>query len=540
MKKPRPKKKKAAPSSEDVSVESKAKILKRLRTDPLYHLEKIQGVKTTEEYQKRILEAVAKNERVVVSSCHDTGKTWTLAKVVLWFTSTFRGAKVITTAPTFKQVTLLLWSEIRSGFSNSVTPLGGVMLSNRWDIDDDWFAVGFTSRNEKSSGEGQGNASSFQGFHSKAILVVFDEATGIPLTIWKQVEGLLTSGFVRFVAIANPTSKACEFYQCFSNPIYKKIHLSCFDSPNFVAAGIRNKEDLEKEVNHLRELNEEARHKRVESYPLVNQYLLTVKWVINMILRWGMTHPLVVSKCFGEFPDEDSSCLMSLSLIEAAKLRQYLIQPTDRVSIGVDVARFGNDCTVITVMHGAKVTQRKLMVKRDSIEIVGQLVKLILEVQSKDIHVVIDATGIGSGVVDILKEKRSEEVIPHFVVIRECHFGARAGDTEDDNKTYANLKAKLFVTLAEDLKDEIALLDDDVYAEECPTIKYKYDSKGRWVIESKDEYRARTGRSPDSADSLALANFGRHQFGVGEFTDNMLCNDDIDRAVQNFGDATLW
>ncbi len=519
----------------------KVNLFNRLRNDPVYHAEKIQGVEHIESYQKRIMLAVATHERVVISACHAVGKTWTMARIILWFTSTHPGAKVITTAPTAKQVELLLWSEIRAGFSKSKFPLGGDMLSTRWQLDNDWFAVGFTARNEKTEGEGQGTASTFQGYHSKYILVIFDEATGVPNLIWNQAEGLLTSGAViRFVAIANPTSKSCDFYKCFSLPNYKKIKLSCFDTPNFIANGMTSKADLLRELEHLQELSEEEKLTRLETYPRVNDHLITVKWVMEMILRWGITHPLVVSKCFGEFPEEDERSLISFSVIEQARIRQYEIKSNDRICIGVDVARFGTDKTIITVMKGCKVLQKKTLVKRDNIDVTGHIVKLIQSFEAAPIYVCIDGTGLGSGVVDILKEQRNEERIPHSVVIREVHFGASPGDSDDDKKHYANLKAKLFVQLATDLKEEIALLDEDIYSEELPTIHYRFDSKGRWVIESKEEYKQRTGRSsPDTADSLALANFGRYEYGVGTFTDNLV-NNDIQHYVQSVGDRELW
>jgi hypothetical protein len=525
----------------EIKVGIKKKILEQLRSKPLYHIKKIQGVKTTEPYQEHIIDTVAKNERVVISASHAIGKTWTMSKIILWFASTFTGAKVITTAPTFNQVKRLLWSEIRHGYAKSKFPLGGEMLSTEWKLGENWFAVGFTSRNEKSEGEGQGQASSFQGFHSKWILVIFDEATGIPSSIWKQVEGLLTSGFVRFVAIGNPTSKSCEFYKCFQNPIYKKIRLSCFNSPNFIAAGLNSKQDLEAELRTLEELSEDDRLKRLDSYPIVNEHFLTVKWTMSMILHWGMAHPLVVSKCFGEFPDEDDSTLIPLSIVEAARIREYKIKSNDVISIGVDVARFGSDKSVLTMMQGPKVTLRKVLVKRDNVEIAGEVVKLVNSLEGKTIRIIIDGTGIGSGVVDILKEKRNEEVISPHITIREIHFGGAPGEDEETKKQFVNMKAKLFVDLARDLKDEIVLLDDEVYSEELPTIRYRYDSKGRWLIESKDDYKKRTGRgSPDSADSLALANSGRFNLGVGDFTDTLVENSVIPNMIRNFEDQTLW
>ena len=501
------------------------KLLKGFQTDPYSHVVKIQGVKTLEPYQKRILETVAKHERVVISACHDVGKTFTLAKVVLWFGSIFPGSKIITTAPTFNQVKRLLWSEIRDGFVRARFPLGGEMLSTEWKIREDWFAVGFTSRNEATQGEGQGGASTFQGFHARYILVIFDEATGISASIWKQVEGLLTSGFVRFVAIANPTTKACEFYKCFSNPAYKKIKLSCFDSPNFPANGIHGMKELEREVNRLKELSEEQQYEALESYKLVNQYLLTVKWVVGMCLRYGFKHPLVVSKCFGQFPEEDEWTLISLGTVEEAQARYVEVGSNDQVSIGVDVARFGSDKTVMTLIEGCKHLETKVLVHRDTSFITGTLVEMISRMKSRRIRIVVDATGIGSGVVDQLKERRAEGIIPEYVSILECHFGGAPGPknnpdkAKEESKKYSNLKAKIFILLADDLKKDLSLLPEEVYQTELPTIRYSFTSKGQWCIESKDEYRTRTGMSsPDHADSLALANYGRYpETGIGDF-----------------------
>jgi len=150
--------------------------------------------------------------------------------------------------------------------------------------------------------------------------------------------------------------------------------------------------------------------------------------------------------------------------------------------------------------------------------------------------VVIDATGIGAGVCDQLVEHQTNGLIAETVEIREVHFGGKDPYAESPTKVTArygnprkteqltecvNLKARIFVMLADDLKTDLSILDHDVYSEELPNILYKFDSKGRYQMESKDEYKKRTGQpSPDSADSLALANFGRHGTNnVGHFGD---------------------
>src|SRR5688572_25023042 len=105
-----------------------------VQKNPLLHIREVQGVTTTEPFQENLFNLIAKHERVAVQACHDVGKTWSASKVILWFTSTFEGAKVITTAPTYNQVKRLLWSEIRAGYVKAKFPLGGNMLLTEWKI----------------------------------------------------------------------------------------------------------------------------------------------------------------------------------------------------------------------------------------------------------------------------------------------------------------------------------------------------------------------------------------------------------------------
>lgn len=493
----------------------------RVQRDPIFHIERVQGITTLEPYQHRIARAVAEHERVAISAAHDLGKTWLMSKLVLWIGSSFPGAKIITTAPTFNQVKRLLWSEIRTGFQASKFPLGGEMLSTEWKISSDWFAIGFSPQKSSGAGEGQGTASSFQGFHGAMVVIVFDEATGIPKSIWDQAEGMLTSGHVRFVAIGNPTSRASEFFQCFKSPAWHKIHLSCFDSPNLIANGITDLQALIRELDLMRELPEGEQQARLKGYKIVQPKLLSTSWVVAMALKWGLDHPLFVSKVLGKFPDEDDHVLISLGTVEQAQAREYQPRDTDKHSIGVDVARFGSDKTVITQMHGLKVFPPKVFVKRETTDIAGQVVSLIREIpkhHGTQITVVVDATGVGSGVVDSLNEAQRNGAVPSFVEIREVHFGGGV-ESDEDKKLYLNRKAKMFVRLSQALRENVCLPDDNVYLEELPTVVFKFDSKGRYVIESKDEYKRRTGRpSPDHADSLALAFDGLSGAeGVGRF-----------------------
>jgi phage terminase large subunit len=513
-----------------------AAMFKTYQQKPEVFFEQVLNVQSLESYQRRVLQAVAESDRVAIAACHDLGKTYTIARVVLWFATCFPYSKIITTAPTFNQVQNILWSEIRAGHSRAKFPLGGKLNLTDWHLskDGDWFAIGFSPRNEASGGEGQGTASSFQGFHAPFLMVIFDEATGIPHGIWTQAEGLLTSQNTKFIAIGNPTSRASQFYKCFQDSAWKKVYLTCFDSPNFIANGITDASKLESEVQKYKSLPDDQAQAMLRNYKAPKSYLLTLKWAVQSIGKWGMAHPLTVSKILGKFPDDASNSLVGLGSIERAQLRVYWPKDYDRKILGVDVARFGTDETVITAMHGKRVLWKRHFHKHDVVMVTGEIVNASRDLGGADV-IVVDETGLGGGVVDNLREAVNNHTLAHTCAIRGVQFGAGVAchnadcDHKDcDKSRYVNLKARMFGLLSSDIKSEdgITLPDNEsAYLEELPSIIYKFDSKGRMVIESKEEYKKRTGRgSPDSADSLALANFGRYdEIDVGsvgdEFTD---------------------
>lgn len=488
------------------------------KKNPYLFLEGALGVTTFEDYQKKVIDTFWRNDRTCVSACHDVGKTFLAARLAITFLNVFPNSKVITTAPTFNQVERILWSELRAAHAKAKIPLGGRLNMTDWTFSPDWFALGFSPRNEAGNGEMQ-VGSSFQGFHAPHLLLIFDEATGIPYNVWTMAEGLMTSAHVKFLAIGNPTSTASEFYQCFKSRQWAKVYLSCFDSPNLKINGINDLAALKREIEIYKSLPDVKARAHVDAYKVVRPYLLTAKWVVTQAAKWGLEHPLTVSKILGSFPTSSDKALVSLGAIEEAQLRVYYPEPSDRKILGVDVARFGADSTIITGMHGRKQTMKKDFFKHSTTEVAGEVIQASREIGGADI-IVIDETGLGGGVVDFLKDEIGA-ALPKACEVRGVQFGAACEDEEDKEK-FANLKARMFGLLREDIKsaDGLALLNESIYTEELPTILYSYNRKGQMVIESKDEYKKRTGRSsPDASDSLALANYGRYdELKIGKFT----------------------
>jgi len=170
------------------------------------------GVTTLEGYQKKVIQAIADHSRVCIRATHSISKTFTLGRIALWFLHCYYESIVITTAPTHRQVETLLWGEIRDAYKKSKYHLGGHLTNTSLKHSDKWYAMGFSP--EKKAGTSQEQlGSTFQGFHAKYVLIIFDEATGVPADVYAMAEGISTSGLiVKFVCIANPTTRACEFF----------------------------------------------------------------------------------------------------------------------------------------------------------------------------------------------------------------------------------------------------------------------------------------------------------------------------------------
>lgn len=509
----------------------------KLQKDPVLFFEKILGIDSLEEYQRTVIRAVQAHERVAISACHDLGKSYLMARIVIWLATCFPRSKILTTAPTYNQVKNILWSEIRAAHSKSKFPLGGKLNLTDWQLskDGDWFAIGFSPRNEVTGGQGQGTQSSFQGFHAPTIMVVFDEATGIQHGIWNMAEGILTSQDVRFVAIGNPTSRNSEFYNCFRSRAWHKIYLSCFDSPNLIANGVTTMRELENEVRLVESLPDSEAQERMQMYEAPRPYLISLKWVVASIIKWGFKHPLTVSKIFGKFPEEGDDTLITLNDVEDSQRRTYTPVATDRKIIGIDVARFGSDSSVLTAMHGKQVLGKLKLDKHDTNSVVGNAIAFAKETWPDSFAdiIVVDVTGIGAGVTDNLTHY-VEDTPGLTCEVRAVQFGAGVecdqeakGNYQCDHKScdrarFFNQKSRLYGLLGDDMKGETGIClppDEGIYLEELPTILYGYNSKGQMVVESKDAYKKRTGRgSPDHVDSLGLANYGRYDdLELGKF-----------------------
>ncbi len=411
-----------------------------------------------------------------MASCHAAGKSWISARCVLWFSYCHELSRVVTTAPTFDQVRDILWQEIRQAHAGARRPLGGKLLDTRLDLGPNWFATGRSTN----------DANRFQGAHSSkgSILVVADEAAGIEPDIWVGIDGILTSEDSHLLAIGNPTEPSGEFFEMFKRPGVVKIHISAFDTPNFTAFGIT--------IEDIRS----GEWKAKITGPLPAPWLITPEWVADKWQKWcggskaGEDNPLWVSRVLGQFPKISKDTLIQLSWITEAQKRS--LPESGPAVLGCDIARYGEDETVIILRRGPVARIVKTTFQEDTMRTTGRVITALGDTGATEAR--IDADGLGAGVYDRLNEQGKPAV------------EMRSGQSPRDKEQFLNARAEWFWGLRERFEcGDIDLDKDEDLAAQLANIKYKFTSKGQIQIESKDEMKRRGVHSPDRADALMLA-----------------------------------
>lgn len=386
-----------------------------------------------------------------------------------WLDSHLPGeAFVVTSAPTFPQVRAILWREI--GRLHARSGLPGRVNQTEW-----FLPVG---PNEELVAFGRKPAdvdpAAFQGIHARYVLVIFDEATGIPSALWEAADSSIANEFSRFLAIGNPDDPASEFAGvCKPGSGWNVIPISAFDTPNFTD------EQVPEDIRHV---------------------LISPVWVDEKHRKWGEQNPLWTSKVLGQFPEVSEDTLIPPSWIRAAQER--MLEPGEPNELGVDVGG-GRDRSVICHRRGSVVRIIAADQNPDTMATCGNVLRHLSATGAELAKV--DHVGIGRGVVDRAKEQRRPV------------YGVNVGERAKTAEGFANLRAELYWGLRERFQAGDIDLDpnDDDLAAELAGLKFKTNSRGQIIIESKDDMRARGLSSPDRADAVMLALASSEMLGLG-------------------------
>jgi hypothetical protein len=307
----------------------------------------------------------------------------------------------------------------------------------------------------------------FQGIHARYVLVILDEACGIPKPLWDAVATIVTNDNSRVLAIGNPDDPSSEFaMKCRPASDYNVITIPAFDTPNFTGEAVS---DLMKEV------------------------LVSPGWVEERRREWGEGSNLWTSKVLAEFPDVSDEYLISPSMIARAHVLDLPGLTAGRY--GMDVSRFGEDKTVIYRNRGGQIRLVDSWAKMDTMTSAGRAAMFLRRHHPVVIPMMIDVVGLGAGVYDRLREQNLE-------------VGGFEGSTRAINPTkFQNRRAESWWTFRTLLENGLLDLDpdDDRLANELMSVKWTVDSAGRIKIETKEDMRERGVASPNHADACILS-----------------------------------
>jgi len=414
--------------------------------------------------QVEIAEAVRDHRRVAVHSCFESGKSWLAARLVAWWIAVHAhgDAFVVTTATTGAQVRAILWREIRRAHVRG--RLAGQLNQTEW-----WLAGEMVAFGRKPADY---DAEGFQGIHARYVLVVVDEAAGVPESIWRAAAGLTANQHSRQLAIGNPNDPQSYFASvCRPGSGWHVIGVSAYDTPNFSG------EEIPDDLHDL---------------------LISPVYATELAAEVGEDSAVYVAKVLGQFPEDAADGVVPLSFVRACQRLDREYDPADLVPVelGVDVGA-GGDQTVICERRGMVAGRIWRYRTPDSSEAAGYVVQAIQETGATRVKV--DVIGIGWGVVGRLKELKAE----HGAEI----VGVNVGAASTDPKRFPKLRDQLWWEVGRELSRsggwDLSAIDETTVAQLiAPT--WKPDSAGRYQIEPKADTRRRLKRSPDDADALLL------------------------------------
>jgi hypothetical protein len=296
------------------------------------------------------------------------------------------------------------------------------------------------------------------GLHADYMLFILDESGGIPDAVMASAEAALSTGKeLKLMQAGNPTHLEGPLYRACT----KERHLWWI-----------------KEISSDPE--DPKRAKRV-----------SIQWANEQIEKYGRDNPWVLVNVFGKFPPSSINTLLGPDEVLSALGRH--IREEDYIyaqkRLGVDVARFGSDSTIIFPRQGLATFNPVEMRNARSNEIASRVINAKYK-WSSELEFIDDTGGYGSGVVDsMIQAGQSPQSI---------NFASKA-----DNPRYINKRAEMWFLMAEWIKRGGALPRIDRLVAELTTPTYTFIN-GKFQIEPKDQIKDRLGFSPDYSDALCL------------------------------------
>jgi len=385
-----------------------------------------------------------------------------------------RNGKYIWSGNTHVQVNNILWRYMRSMVRSKNLP-GEIFDTPRWNIHSLRFALGISPKKNDES-----DVAAAQGYHSKFLLVIMDEAAGMPRIMFDAVMNLATSTENRVLAIGNPIEQSGPFWDACNSSTWNHIQISCLEHPNVInrKETISGAVSYEWVVNMIKDHCVRTEPNTPSAFEFDNQYYLP--------------DPVFEARVLGRAPSQAEDQLIPGGWIFSAKNLEII--PSGEKIIGFDPSQHGGDDATMVCRQGGKILwikRRRPLSKDASGELAGWLISELID--NEVTHAYVDSIGAGIGVVDACTRAG-------FPV-----YGVNVSRPATQRKRFVNLRTELYWRIRDALKENLlALPDDDLLDADLITPKYTYDHLGRMELEEKKQIIQRINRSPDTGDALSL------------------------------------
>jgi hypothetical protein len=397
-------------------------------------------------------------------SGNGVGKSTLVSWLILWALCTRADTRGVVTANTETQLKTKTWAELGKWHN---------LFEGRDSVKLTATAIFVLDENHERTWRvdmvpwSENNPVAFQGLHNegKRLLIIYDEASGIPDPIWEAGDGCMTDRNTERVwcVFGNPNLPKGRFRECFPGGRFA-------DNWN---------------------------SRTVDS----RQISFTDKGELNRWIKdYGEDNDFVRVRVRGIFPRAGTMQFIDDAIASEAQDREVDVRMFDPLVIGVDVARFGDDASVIYFRKGRD--GRSIAPQQfrglDTMTLAGKVAEYYAQYSADAIFV--DGGGVGGGVVDRLRQLH--------VPVMDVQFGSKPDGTGfltgDDGIQYANKRAEIWGSMRAWLKSGGAIPSDQELQQQLTNLQYAYNVRNEIQLERKEDLKKRGLSSPDIADALAL------------------------------------
>jgi hypothetical protein len=401
--------------------------------------------------------------QLAVASGHGIGKSALVSWIILWAFSTAPDTKGVVTANTENQLKTKTWAELGKWFNLFIArdhfKLTATALLAKDPTRERTWRIDQVPWSEK-------NTEAFQGLHNKGrrLLLIMDEGSAIPDLIYEVSEGALTDANteILWLVFGNPTRNIGRFRELFDKSRHGKYW--------------KTRQIDSREVT------------------LTNKAQIA-KWIDS----YGEDSDFVRVRVKGVFPRTGEMEFITAADIDAAMSREIEVSQSDPLALGVDVARYGANDSVLYFRKGRDARSIPSQSYR-GINTVELAAKVSVAFQSfRPDGIFVDGGGVGGGVVDILRNMQ----LFCFDVLFGGADDVGGAATGNDGEQYANKRAAMWGALRAWLRVGAIPYDPDLRAQLLAP-RYGQNAKGKIQLETKEDMMRRGVPSPDKADALAL------------------------------------